>query len=159
MNDYGQTILNEIVDYSSKMNYTLKRVSETVLTKTAPWGVNSTHTWLKKEETMFQQQIPHLLCCLVRSELEGFQYDLHIKDDLNTYVITVELPNPEKTSEQFAYCYVSEGYGKETNFPLNRMVESLSEWVQNLPENRLRFATGQWIMEHHATIKLYKKKG
>ena len=143
MNTYGDQILQRLARHYKGTNYRTERVSETVLHFIPFWEAEpAVTTWLKEEETFFQQKFPQLTLCLIS---EGdIQYELYVRDGSRDIVLTIELPNVVEHKEAKAICYVSE---EETTFPVDDVMQLLIGWVQQLPTCRLRFVTGEWEME------------
>lgn len=143
MNTYGDQILQRLARHYKGSNYTVERVSETVLHCIPFWEAKpAVTTWLKEEETFFQQKFPQLTLCLIG---EGdIHYELFVQDGSRDVVLTIELPDDVEHKGAKAICYVSE---EETTFPVDDVMQLFKGWVQQLPAYRLRFVTGEWEME------------
>lgn len=139
MSEWGKEILKKLCTSDFKpIN------DHTVQAKTA-MGMVHQHEWLQKEETALVKQFPAITCCIVRYTVRSKlkKYNFYIKKNhYASHLISIQFPmNNQKGTVK---CFLSQGSTNDPDIPVPLLKQAFVEWLQNLPDYRLRFVTGEW---------------
>ena len=145
MNEYGKQRIKGLTEVFRGKGLTVEEHGDASFSVTTRLGSYHLYTWIKEDEFSLVSQFPELQCAVIRYTVkdERLRYRLFVQKGGVSCVFEADLPIPH-SNERVVNLYRTLGSLENERLPVESFGKAFAEWIQQLPDYRLRFVTGEW---------------